>query len=297
MQTDTINKRIEKDGSYSNSIEPIAFSVFKINDTTFDINQTKSKYKDSELKEIFTAGNYLVFREVSKKLNLQEGNYIIIPSMFDKDVGNKFILRIFTEGEASTEFSNANSDFQSTKQVQSIESNEQIQPNQLPFQDAKSYQNRLPTLPNHVDYGNWYDENSYNYSNSQVINYNGMLSMKENYNNNDQNNGYMSSNQLNRNYLHGQNNFHNLMSKSRVLIRQLYDNQHINYNENYQPKNLRQHFDRPNHTRLFEEGNMFESFLNGAGTLLRGVEALKNSPNNLAILKQTKNASKTCILL
>jgi hypothetical protein len=36
---------------------------------------------------------------VSKRISLRPGNYVIIPSLFDKDKNMKFVLRVYYEGK------------------------------------------------------------------------------------------------------------------------------------------------------------------------------------------------------
>jgi hypothetical protein len=53
-----------------------------------------------DLTEVYSNASYITQREVTGRCDLQPGNYVIIPSTFDKDIAMKFVLRVFIEGQA-----------------------------------------------------------------------------------------------------------------------------------------------------------------------------------------------------
>jgi hypothetical protein len=68
------------------------------------LEQTKQKldnnqkFTSKELEEVGRTGIYLCTREVTKRFELRPGQYVIIPSMFQRDVAGKFFLRMFCKG-------------------------------------------------------------------------------------------------------------------------------------------------------------------------------------------------------
>ena len=58
------------------------------------------KFTDYELKKVGTSGAYLNQREVTKRVELTPGTYVIIPSLYKKNKRMKFILRVYVEGSA-----------------------------------------------------------------------------------------------------------------------------------------------------------------------------------------------------
>ena len=102
MQTENVRKRAETDGQYESSNEPLNVAVYKIKDKA---NKNAKMFAEKDLVEVFTNNIYRKQREITGRLNLDPGNYVIIPSTFDKDVALKFYLRLYIEGEADTEIS------------------------------------------------------------------------------------------------------------------------------------------------------------------------------------------------
>lgn len=96
MQTEGVSKRAETNGR-QNIIEPIAVRLYAIKDGSAPKNGV---YDYTNLQEVDKMPTYMATREVSKRLTVKAGNYIIIPSMFDKNKPMKFLLRVFTETNA-----------------------------------------------------------------------------------------------------------------------------------------------------------------------------------------------------
>jgi hypothetical protein len=57
------------------------------------------KFTDYELKKVGTSGAYLAQREVTKRVELPPGTYVIIPSLHKKNKRMKFVLRVYVEGD------------------------------------------------------------------------------------------------------------------------------------------------------------------------------------------------------
>jgi hypothetical protein len=108
MQTEQVRKRSETDGTYENSNEPIAFSIYHIKDKNFNVKLLNNqKFFDHEVTKMGSSGVYMQQREVTKRFELPPGNYIIIPSMYRKNKRMKFMMRVYVE-----------SDFEDNRQLQ-----------------------------------------------------------------------------------------------------------------------------------------------------------------------------------
>lgn len=57
----------------------------------------KRKYDERELTEVGGTGIYVGKKEVSKRLDLNPGCHVIIPSLFDRDAESSFLIRLFFE--------------------------------------------------------------------------------------------------------------------------------------------------------------------------------------------------------
>lgn len=102
MQCDQIRKRLESDdGGYENSVEPIGFSLFSIlanNDhlpRPFRARKLVAQVDSNSCQRIASSGIYLYKREINKKISLEPGSYVLVPSVFDKDVSLRYVLRVF----------------------------------------------------------------------------------------------------------------------------------------------------------------------------------------------------------
>ena len=100
MQTDDIvARRTETNGMYIGSNYAINFGLFKIKANVPEGNA----YTSEQLDKVGDAcESYLPHKSISARFNLEPGNYVIIPSMFDKDKAAKFLLRTFMEGTAQS---------------------------------------------------------------------------------------------------------------------------------------------------------------------------------------------------
>lgn len=59
--------------------------------------QNETKLYANDLERAGSSGTYINLREVSRRFQLEPGNYLIIPSTSEMDVEAEFLLRIFTE--------------------------------------------------------------------------------------------------------------------------------------------------------------------------------------------------------
>ena len=107
LQTEQTRKRRETNGTYESSFEAMLFSVFSVKRPKK--NSDKSKYSDRELTplESITSGSsnsptYEFARDFTRRYELTPGQYIVMPSLFEKDSQMKYLLRLFVE---STNFS------------------------------------------------------------------------------------------------------------------------------------------------------------------------------------------------
>ena len=96
MQTeDNASQRTKTQGKYVGSNYAINFSLFRVKGNISDRNV----YTEDQLEKIGDASAaYLPHKSVSARFNVEPGNYVIIPAMFDHDVSCKFLLRVFMEG-------------------------------------------------------------------------------------------------------------------------------------------------------------------------------------------------------
>jgi hypothetical protein len=93
MQCDQVKRRIEFRGSFKESNLPIAFSLFK------PISQNHCvelrKYSNEELQKVLINRSYVGKREVTERLLLAPGFYIIIPSTYERNTNLNYLIRIF----------------------------------------------------------------------------------------------------------------------------------------------------------------------------------------------------------
>ena len=58
----------------------------------------------NDLIRIGGSGAYINNREITQRFRVDPGYYLIIPSTYDEDVSQEFMLRIFTEQPIQTRF-------------------------------------------------------------------------------------------------------------------------------------------------------------------------------------------------
>lgn len=111
IHKDQVKRRLERDGSYENSNEPLNCSVYKKKNGV----GSKKKYIYSDLEEVYSGVFYLSQRELSFKLDLEPGEYVLIPSLFTKNLEGSYLLRVFIEGGLSKHISIKNYDLDRKK--------------------------------------------------------------------------------------------------------------------------------------------------------------------------------------
>jgi calpain, invertebrate len=103
MQKYTRQKRMQTGGDSAE--EFIQLRVYRVNDgVDLSVFQsgTGQKLYPAQLERVGTSGAYINKREVTYQCRIPPGNYIVIPSTYDADKEQKFLLRIFTEGPADS---------------------------------------------------------------------------------------------------------------------------------------------------------------------------------------------------
>jgi hypothetical protein len=69
----------------------MTFSLFKS-------NKNSDKYSPNDLIEVYHDNNYYGQRQKCKKFNLDKNFiYIVIPSLFEKNLSTKYVLRIYIQ--------------------------------------------------------------------------------------------------------------------------------------------------------------------------------------------------------
>lgn len=101
IQTEQVRKRAETDGTYKNSNEALYFAIYKVKNPNETMKTKSKKYSSKDLEEVGNSETYLYQRETCKRFELPPGDYVIIPSTFDRDVRMKFLLRVFVESGVS----------------------------------------------------------------------------------------------------------------------------------------------------------------------------------------------------
>lgn len=134
LQCDQVKNRLRNKGNFVESNIPQAFTIYKVIHSYFfnsfiqeqilrlkypkkdriysfmffinkikikpeAFNSHEKKYSESDLTEMGTTGVYVAKKEVSKRFELDPGNYIIIPSLFDKGAESNFVIRLFFESD------------------------------------------------------------------------------------------------------------------------------------------------------------------------------------------------------
>ena len=98
IQTESVRLRSEGKAPF----EPICFRIYSIKNDAHGkpVPTNGSPIDFSLLEEAGKMPIYLATREISKRFTLKPGNYVIIPSTFDKNKNMKFVLRVYYESES-----------------------------------------------------------------------------------------------------------------------------------------------------------------------------------------------------
>ena len=91
MTTDYIERRAQ-----SKESSPIAFNIYRVINKKSTL---KRKYSKNELELVGKSGKYVGEREVTKRVHINAGVYVIIPSTFKSSEAN-YLLRVYTESVA-----------------------------------------------------------------------------------------------------------------------------------------------------------------------------------------------------
>jgi calpain len=98
LQCDQVKNRYQNNGSFSSSNLAQAFNIYRVRDD--QKSSSEAKYRDRDLEEVGTTEIYVGKREITKRFEFEPGNYVIIPSLFNKDDESNFLIRLFFESDA-----------------------------------------------------------------------------------------------------------------------------------------------------------------------------------------------------
>lgn len=97
MQLDErIEKRYLLGANYTGKENSINFHIFKVKEGA--IKDSSNKFSKKDLTKIYCNEYYTNGREVTARLNLDPGDYVIIPSTFEPNMEMKYLIRVFLEG-------------------------------------------------------------------------------------------------------------------------------------------------------------------------------------------------------
>nr|XP_002736790.2 PREDICTED: calpain-9-like [Saccoglossus kowalevskii] len=77
----------------ANKYHQIGFILYKTDNPNERLTKEHFMYNYATAK----SGVYINYREVNKRLSLDPGHYVLIPSTFDPDCVASFLIRIFAE--------------------------------------------------------------------------------------------------------------------------------------------------------------------------------------------------------
>jgi hypothetical protein len=98
MQPYRVYRRYENNGKYNNTFAPIRFSIYSVKSNKYRIDENilnKRLFKKQELKLYDSSCCYIDQQEVTKKLYLPKGYYVILPSTFTTKKNINYYIRIF----------------------------------------------------------------------------------------------------------------------------------------------------------------------------------------------------------
>ena len=99
LQTETVRKRQETDGSYENAFEALSFRIYSIR--AGEKPDSKNRYAAQSLELVDKISSYIYQRDVTQRFDLKPNTYVLIPSLFDRNKNMKYILRYFHELDES----------------------------------------------------------------------------------------------------------------------------------------------------------------------------------------------------
>lgn len=101
MQKDSREKKVETEGKKADVY--FQFRLYFLKDhIKIDDRLENIKFSSRDTQKIGDSGSYTNTREATKRFSVKPGNYIIIPSTFDKDTYAKFMLRVYTHKKGNT---------------------------------------------------------------------------------------------------------------------------------------------------------------------------------------------------
>ena len=137
MQKYTREKRLENNGEPTEQF--IQFRLYRIKnkDDALKAKNSGTRLYANQLEPAGTSGTYINLRDVTKRFRLPPGDYLVIPSCYDRNVEGEFLLRLFTEQNSG--------DLNSFKELN--EHKENLAPNQTKFLNFDKSK----------EFGNWND--------------------------------------------------------------------------------------------------------------------------------------------
>lgn len=145
IQTEQVRKRAETNGSYENSNEPISFRIYQVS-----VKSLVSRYSENQLTEVGNLNIYLAEKEVSKRFDLPPGDYVIIPSLFEKDKPMQFVLRLFME--SSSHLSTDKSGIAAQLEASEVNNNYSKNNKQQSWQEESNIINEAETYQKYDNY-------------------------------------------------------------------------------------------------------------------------------------------------
>ena len=75
----------------------LGFTVYETREGNGRLDEDFFTGDFAEASFIFESGPFINMREVSKRLTLPPGQYVVIPSTFDPEKEGEFLIRVFSE--------------------------------------------------------------------------------------------------------------------------------------------------------------------------------------------------------
>lgn len=95
MQKDSSNNRMKTGGSSNGIYEALGFYVYLVNNGAKP--DSSGRYDRSNLILKNRIGTFMYQKEVSKRIELDPGDYVVVPCCFEKNKGASYLLRLYME--------------------------------------------------------------------------------------------------------------------------------------------------------------------------------------------------------
>lgn len=95
LQFSREQKKLENQGG-DVIYEPIGFYIYSIIDSEAQPDQN-GIYEKKSLKFYKHTKGFMPVKQISKRFDIEPGDYVVIPSFFQKDIPGSYVLRIYTE--------------------------------------------------------------------------------------------------------------------------------------------------------------------------------------------------------